>query len=327
MNTKLRRLPGMVSQDNVGISGVSSIAFATLLLYLVVSVSCATNNTASYAPQVPDVLFGELPMPTEYPGGNPDTWSRQTGEMFWAGTVSYREAWAQYIAANNIAARSPTPEEFAEHLTPPDPPAGSPESWSGSQRRDYATVMSEYAETIHNQAVNAEATYKNGLQALLLQYESTPGRELHAEICRRLQNRGRVTYGKPPAPNRKPTSLSPDILTITPPPETYKPPYYTWLADAKPILLNSAEPEYHEAALTAGLKGHVFVEIVVDNLGLVTETRVERGAAIFHQAAVKAARQLRFVPDLKDGEAVPVRFSQQISFRLAEGSDGTGQLD
>ncbi len=84
-------------------------------------------------------------------------------------------------------------------------------------------------------------------------------------------------------------------------------------------LAGNPVPSYPRAALRNGSEGNVVLNIVVGTDGLPMDVQVvERGGTrdrAFDRAAVEAARQWRFEPALRDGEAVPSTVRLPIEFR------------
>jgi TonB family protein len=95
--------------------------------------------------------------------------------------------------------------------------------------------------------------------------------------------------------------------------------------DALPKLLTRVEPIYPREAREKGIEGKVFVQLVVNPDGRVSEASVLKSdAEIFNQAALDAARKYTFTPAMKNQPAVPVKVVIPFQFKLsAKGSDGT----
>lgn len=106
----------------------------------------------------------------------------------------------------------------------------------------------------------------------------------------------------PPAPPLPPTPHAPG--TSPPPPLPAAPP-------APP-----APPRYPAEAAAQGIGGKVVLVIDVDEMGNAADVAVESAepAGVFDQAAVDAARQWKFNPQLKDGKAVPSRVRVPVDF-------------
>ena len=74
---------------------------------------------------------------------------------------------------------------------------------------------------------------------------------------------------------------------------------------------------YPEAAREAGIQGRVIVQFIVDEHGRVTDPHVMRGiGGGCDEEAVNAIRQARFSPGRQRGEAVSVKMSLPITFKL-----------
>ncbi len=86
----------------------------------------------------------------------------------------------------------------------------------------------------------------------------------------------------------------------------------------EPRLLSSMQPEYPRAALRAGVAGEVLLLIEVRADGRPGEVSVLSGSRnrSLDRAAVRAVRQWRFEPALRDGVAVPGTVRQSIRFDL-----------
>ena len=82
---------------------------------------------------------------------------------------------------------------------------------------------------------------------------------------------------------------------------------------------------YPGMAHQAGIEGHVFVQFVVDEEGYVEDAVVMRGLGGGLDAeALRVVRQARFTPGRHRGEAVKVRMTLPITFRLPAGGDPAG---
>jgi TonB family protein len=307
---RLRRLD-TVTWTNARLRMWSSIAVAAMLLVFVIPMSPAADESTSNAPQLPDQFVGEVPIPPVRPEGAPPDWEREETMAFITAFKEYKRAWQHFIDVNNIKTGRPTSDQITETYPPPDPPEGEPESWSTNQRQAYADAMREYAMTLQNRIVEAEEVYDRKLQDMIQEYESTPGREAHAIVLRRL-----AVPGRPPMQSRDMTLPAPPLRTL---PESGIQIYPFWMVDVKPRPLNKPMPEYPEMARSAGMEGEVFVELDVDTTGLVMAARVLRGPSAFHEAALAVGRRLRFTPAIKGGKLVSVIVAQRINFDLPDG--------
>lgn len=75
--------------------------------------------------------------------------------------------------------------------------------------------------------------------------------------------------------------------------------------------------EYPVEARRRGISGEVLVSAVIDTEGQVVWVGLERSVhPLLDAAAVEAVRASSFTPGVKDGEAVPVRITYPVSFRV-----------
>jgi protein TonB len=84
-----------------------------------------------------------------------------------------------------------------------------------------------------------------------------------------------------------------------------------------PRVIKAARPTYPPEAMRAKVQGRVLLEAVVQADGTVGEVRVMRSLDRtfgVDAAAVKAVKEMRFAPATKDGVAVPVLTSMELSF-------------
>lgn len=64
-----------------------------------------------------------------------------------------------------------------------------------------------------------------------------------------------------------------------------------------PTLINNVLPKYPEKAMKNHIGGHVVVEVLVNEQGIVETARISKSDnAIFNQATLEAAKQWRFIP-------------------------------
>ncbi len=74
---------------------------------------------------------------------------------------------------------------------------------------------------------------------------------------------------------------------------------------------------YTPIAKRAGVEGRVFLQFVVSKEGTPENIQVIRGVgAGLDEAAVEAVSKVRFIPGRQRGEAVPVKMSLPVVFRL-----------
>jgi protein TonB len=84
-----------------------------------------------------------------------------------------------------------------------------------------------------------------------------------------------------------------------------------------PRVLKEAKPAYPSDAVKAGIQGTVTLECVVQPDGTVGAVRVKKTLDPgLDKEAIKAVKLWRFEPGRKDGAAVPVRVSLEMTFAL-----------
>ena len=84
-----------------------------------------------------------------------------------------------------------------------------------------------------------------------------------------------------------------------------------------PVVVKEVKPQYTAKAKRAGIQGIVVLECVVETDGSVGEVNVTKSLdEELDQQAVNAARQWRFEPGKKDGKAVRVRITLEMTFSL-----------
>ena len=86
-----------------------------------------------------------------------------------------------------------------------------------------------------------------------------------------------------------------------------------------PVVIREVKPAYTADAMRAKVQGAVWLECIVMPDGSVGDVRVTRSLdPIFglDQEAIKAAKQWRFRPGMRQGEPVPVIITIELSFTL-----------
>jgi protein TonB len=86
-----------------------------------------------------------------------------------------------------------------------------------------------------------------------------------------------------------------------------------------PRILREVKPAYTSDAMRAKVQGTVLLQCVVGKDGSVSDIQVLRSLdSVFglDQEAIKAARQWRFAPGTRMGEAVPVQITIELTFTL-----------
>ena len=77
-------------------------------------------------------------------------------------------------------------------------------------------------------------------------------------------------------------------------------------------------PKYPLLARDSHVEGIVILDVIIDERGNVTSTRVLKSQPLLDQAAVDAVRQWTFAPALLNGVAVPVVMTVTVNFKLAD---------
>jgi protein TonB len=84
-----------------------------------------------------------------------------------------------------------------------------------------------------------------------------------------------------------------------------------------PVLVKEVKPQYTAKAKDAKIQGTVVLECVVETDGRVGDVKVTKALdEDLDLEAVKAARQWRFEPGKKDGKAVRVQITLEMTFTL-----------
>jgi len=84
-----------------------------------------------------------------------------------------------------------------------------------------------------------------------------------------------------------------------------------------PVVVKEVKPQYTAKAKRAGIEGTVVLDCIVETDGSVGSVTVTKPLdEELDQQAVKAARQWTFEPGKKDGKAVRVQISLEMTFSL-----------
>jgi TonB family protein len=75
-------------------------------------------------------------------------------------------------------------------------------------------------------------------------------------------------------------------------------------------------PQYPPEAMAVAIQGTVGVEVVINEAGRVTDTKVVRSVPLLDDAALAAVREWRYQPTLVNGQPVPVRNTVVVNFTL-----------
>jgi TonB family protein len=82
------------------------------------------------------------------------------------------------------------------------------------------------------------------------------------------------------------------------------------------LLLQKVAPGYPEQALKAGLQGAVVLRAWIDKDGSIRDLKLVNGSLLLGQAAVKAVKQWRYKPYVRNGVAVEAETYVTVNFRL-----------
>ncbi len=82
------------------------------------------------------------------------------------------------------------------------------------------------------------------------------------------------------------------------------------------LLLQKVTPNYPQQALKAGLQGAVVLQAWIGKDGSIRDLKLMDGSLLLGQAAVKAVKQWRYKPYLRNGVAVEAQTYVTVNFRL-----------
>ena len=85
---------------------------------------------------------------------------------------------------------------------------------------------------------------------------------------------------------------------------------------SRAMLLQKVTPGYPEQALKAGLEGAVILQAWIGRDGNIRDLKLVDGSLLLGQAAVKAVKQWRYKPYLRNGVAVEAETYVTVNFRL-----------
>ena len=88
--------------------------------------------------------------------------------------------------------------------------------------------------------------------------------------------------------------------------------------DERPRVLKKVDPEYPRLAKMTGVEGIVVLLILIDESGNVEEIEVVKslGNTGCDEAAVKAIKQWRFAPAMRQGRPIAARVTMPVLFNL-----------
>jgi protein TonB len=83
-----------------------------------------------------------------------------------------------------------------------------------------------------------------------------------------------------------------------------------------PRKIVDVAPRYPALARETRIAGTVILDVIIDEHGVVTSTRVLKSVAFLDQAAIDAVQQWKFTPARLNGEAIPIVMTVTVTFRL-----------
>jgi protein TonB len=83
-----------------------------------------------------------------------------------------------------------------------------------------------------------------------------------------------------------------------------------------PRKIVDVAPKYPALARESHTEGLVILDVIIDENGNVTSTRVLKSVTLLDQAAIEAVRQWKFTPTRLNGEPIPIVMTVTVSFRL-----------
>jgi len=143
----------------------------------------------------------------------------------------------------------------------------------------------------------------------------------------------------PPPPSKPQISLPEEIIETTeenadtiqiretvsfdenlpPPPAPTQTVFEVYEVDEPPQPVVQVQPEYPEVARRAGLEGRVIVSAIVDENGNVVQVSIHSSTnSIFNEAALEAAKKMRFKPAKQKDIAVKVKVLIPFVFKLTK---------
>jgi protein TonB len=110
--------------------------------------------------------------------------------------------------------------------------------------------------------------------------------------------------------------IAESIPSVSPAPTTLQGPQRLHQGIQAPRKTVDVAPRYPMLARDSRVEGVVILDVIIDEHGTVTSTRVLKSVALLDQAAIDAVRLWRFTPARLNGEAIPIVMTVTVSFRL-----------
>jgi periplasmic protein TonB len=91
-------------------------------------------------------------------------------------------------------------------------------------------------------------------------------------------------------------------------------------AEGAPVQLNKVTPDYPPEAFEKGITGTIWIKILVDTLGIVSEPTIlrDRGDSIeiFEKSAIEAALKTKWKPATENGRPIAVWVTYKVDFNI-----------
>jgi periplasmic protein TonB len=107
-----------------------------------------------------------------------------------------------------------------------------------------------------------------------------------------------------------------DSIPVVPPATTSNGPVRLHQGIQAPRKTVDVAPRYPMLARESRVEGIVILDVIIDERGNVTSTRVLKSVGLLDQAAIDAVRQWKFAPARLNGEAIPIVMTVTVSFQL-----------
>jgi TonB family protein len=132
----------------------------------------------------------------------------------------------------------------------------------------------------------------------------------------------------PPTPTEGNVSSDADVMSQPPPPPPTEGGTFTVVEEMPAPVGGAASMQeritYPDMAKRAGIEGRVVVQFVVDTDGTPRDLQVVRGiGGGADEEALRVIRETKFTPGTQRGQAVPVRLSWPVTFRLPDTEGAT----
>ncbi|MGA8489780.1 MAG: energy transducer TonB [Terriglobales bacterium] len=183
-----------------------------------------------------------------------------------------------------------------------------------------ASALAQVAGSQHSGSGRSKVRGIPALPALLPdELPEAPAETLQADLDQnRLATTGSQIQipGSLKTPLPEPTELQPVSLLRSPSLLSQVEPVNLPEDLSRALLLQKVTPSYPEQALKAGLQGAVVLQAWIGKDGSIRDLKLMDGSLLLGQAAVKAVKQWRYKPYLRNGVAVEAQTYVTVNFRL-----------